>query len=74
MPPTAAPTGTATFILKYRLGEYGFPAPLQDVVRAMRMLRSRASDGFSRAEGAGSASDKGLRSSEIAELCHRDAP
>ena len=37
-------TGTATFILKYRLGEYGFPAPLQDVVRAMRMLRSRASE------------------------------
>jgi acetyl esterase/lipase len=42
--PRLQPTGTATFILKYRLGEYGFPAPLQDIVRAIRMLRSRASE------------------------------
>jgi acetyl esterase/lipase len=34
--------GVATFILKYRLREYGYPAPLQDVLRAVRLLRSRA--------------------------------
>jgi acetyl esterase/lipase len=39
-----APLGVATFILKYRLKEYGFPAPLQDVVRAVRLLRARAAD------------------------------
>ena len=33
--------GVATFILKYRLREYGHPAPLQDVLRAVRLLRSR---------------------------------
>jgi acetyl esterase/lipase len=42
--PLLQATGTATFILKYRLGEYGFPAPLQDVVRAIRLLRSQARD------------------------------
>ena len=36
------PAGVATFILKYRLAEYGQPAPLQDVLRAVRMVRSRA--------------------------------
>jgi len=36
--------GVATFILKYRLAEYGQPAPLQDVLRAIRLLRSRASE------------------------------
>ena len=35
--------GVATFILKYRLREYGQPAPLQDVLRAVRLLRSGAS-------------------------------
>ena len=34
--------GIASFILKYRLAEYGHPAPLQDVLRAIRMIRSRA--------------------------------
>ena len=34
--------GVASFILKYRLVEYGPPAPLQDVLRAVRLLRSRA--------------------------------
>jgi len=42
--PRLQSTGTATFILKYRLGEYGFPAPLQDIVQAVRVLRSRASE------------------------------
>lgn len=36
--------GIATFILKYRLAEYGHPAPLQDVLRAVRLLRSRAAE------------------------------
>ncbi|HEV8394826.1 MAG TPA: alpha/beta hydrolase [Vicinamibacterales bacterium] len=36
--------GIATFVLKYRLKEYGFPAPLQDVLRAVRLLRSRATE------------------------------
>jgi beta-xylosidase/acetyl esterase/lipase len=36
--------GVATFILKYRLREYGFPAPLQDVLRAVRLVRSRAAE------------------------------
>jgi xylan 1,4-beta-xylosidase len=34
--------GITTFILEYRLAEYGHPAPLQDVLRAVRLLRSRA--------------------------------
>jgi len=34
--------GISAFILKYRLAEYGHPAPLQDVVRAIRLVRSRA--------------------------------
>lgn len=36
--------GVASFILKYRLAEYGHPAALQDVLRAVRMLRSRAAE------------------------------
>ena len=32
------------FVLKYRLGDYGHPAPLQDVLRAVRLLRSRAGE------------------------------
>jgi acetyl esterase/lipase len=34
--------GADAFILKYRLVEYGQPAPLQDVLRAVRLVRSRA--------------------------------
>jgi acetyl esterase/lipase len=34
--------GVTTFVLKYRLREYGHPAPLQDVLRAVRLVRSRA--------------------------------
>jgi acetyl esterase/lipase len=36
--------GATVFILKYRMIEYGQPAPLQDVVRAVRLIRSRAAE------------------------------
>jgi acetyl esterase/lipase len=36
--------GVTAFILKYRLKEYGQPAPLQDVLRAIRTVRSRAAE------------------------------
>jgi acetyl esterase/lipase len=36
--------GVTTFILKNRLKEYGHPAPLQDVLRAIRLVRSRAAE------------------------------
>jgi len=36
--------GVAAFVLKYRLVEYGHPAPLQDVLRAVRLVRSRAAE------------------------------
>jgi acetyl esterase/lipase len=31
-------------VLKYRLAEYGHPAPLRDVLRAVRLVRSRAAE------------------------------
>ena len=34
--------GVAAFVLKYRLVEFGHPAPLRDVLRAVRLVRSRA--------------------------------
>ncbi len=34
--------GVTAFVLKYRLKEYGHPAPLRDVLRAVRMVRSDA--------------------------------
>lgn len=34
--------GVTSFVLKYRLSEFGHPAPLQDVLRAMRLVRARA--------------------------------
>lgn len=34
--------GVAAFVLKYRLGDWGAPAPLRDVLRAVRLVRSRA--------------------------------
>lgn len=34
--------GVTCFVLKYRLKEYGHPAPLRDVLRAVRFVRSRA--------------------------------
>jgi len=36
--------GVTAFVLKYRLKEYGQPAPLRDVLRAIRLVRSRAKD------------------------------
>jgi len=36
--------GVAVFILKYRLVEFGYPAPLQDVLRAVRLVRQNAAD------------------------------
>lgn len=36
--------GVASFVLKYRLVEYGHPAPLQDVLRAVRYLRVHAAE------------------------------
>ena len=34
--------GVAAFVLKYRLADYGFPAPMQDACRAVRLVRSQA--------------------------------
>jgi acetyl esterase/lipase len=34
--------GVSAFVLKYRLKEYGHPAPLRDVLRAIRLVRSDA--------------------------------
>jgi acetyl esterase/lipase len=36
--------GVTSYVLKYRMQEYGHPAPLQDVLRAVRTLRSRAAE------------------------------
>lgn len=36
--------GITVYMLKYRHGEYGHPAPLQDALRAVRILRSRADE------------------------------
>lgn len=36
--------GVSAFVLKYRLVEYGHPAPLRDVLRAVRLVRSRAAE------------------------------
>ncbi len=36
--------GVTAFVLKSRLAEYGQPAPLRDVLRAIRLVRSRAAD------------------------------
>ena len=36
--------GISAFVLRYRLKEYGHPAPLQDVLRAVRLVRSRAAE------------------------------
>lgn len=47
------PLGVATFVLKYRLAEYGHPAPLQDVRQAIRIVRSRAAELDVRPDGIG---------------------
>jgi acetyl esterase/lipase len=36
--------GVTAFVLKYRLVEYGHPAPLRDVLRAIRIVRARAAE------------------------------
>lgn len=36
--------GVAAFVLHYRMLEYGHPAPLRDVLRALRLVRSRAAE------------------------------
>jgi acetyl esterase/lipase len=36
--------GVTVFILKYRLAEYGHPAPLQDVLRAVRYVRAHGAE------------------------------
>lgn len=36
--------GVTAFVLHYRLAEYGHPAPLRDVLRAIRLVRSRAAE------------------------------
>jgi acetyl esterase/lipase/lysophospholipase L1-like esterase len=36
--------GITAFVLKYRLSDYGHPAPLQDVLRAVRVVRSRSAE------------------------------
>jgi acetyl esterase/lipase len=36
--------GVTSFVLKYRLNQFGHPAPLQDVLRAVRIVRSRAAE------------------------------
>jgi acetyl esterase/lipase len=36
--------GITVFMLKYRHAEYGHPAPLQDALRAVRLLRTRAAE------------------------------
>jgi acetyl esterase/lipase len=38
------PLGVAVFVLKYRLNDYGHPAPLRDVLRAIRLVRAHASE------------------------------
>ncbi len=35
--------GITSFVLKYRMAEFGHPAPLQDVLRAVRLVRAQAS-------------------------------
>jgi acetyl esterase/lipase len=36
--------GVTVFVLRYRLVEYGHPAPMRDVLRAIRIVRSRAAE------------------------------
>jgi acetyl esterase/lipase len=36
--------GVTVFVLKYRHADYGHPAPLQDILRALRIIRSRTAD------------------------------
>jgi acetyl esterase/lipase len=59
--PTAGPPearwlverGATVFVLRYRLNDYGHPAPLRDVLRAVRLVRSRAAGFGVRADRVG---------------------
>jgi acetyl esterase/lipase len=39
-----AARGVAAFVVKYRMQEYGFPAPLHDGLRAVRLVRKHAGE------------------------------
>lgn len=45
--------GVTVFVLKYRHVEYGHPAPLQDMLRAIRLVRARAAEFGLRADRIG---------------------
>ena len=45
--------GATVFLLKYRLNDYGHPAPLQDMLRAVRLVRARAAEFGVRADRIG---------------------
>ncbi|QJE01963.1 alpha/beta hydrolase [Massilia forsythiae] len=45
--------GVTSFVLKYRMAEFGHPAPLQDVLRAVRMVRRHAAELHVRADRIG---------------------
>lgn len=45
--------GVSAFVLKYRVKEYGHPAPLRDALRAIRLVRSRAGEFGVRADRIG---------------------
>jgi acetyl esterase/lipase len=45
--------GVTVFVLRYRMVEYGHPAPLRDVLRAIRIVRSRAAEFGVRADRIG---------------------
>lgn len=45
--------GVTAFVLKYRMREFGHPAPLQDVLRAVRLVRSQAAQYHLRPERIG---------------------
>lgn len=45
--------GVTVFVLRYRMVEYGHPAPMRDVLRAIRIVRSRATEFGVRADRVG---------------------
>lgn len=45
--------GVTAFVLRYRMVEYGHPAPLRDALRALRTVRSRAEEFGVRADRVG---------------------
>lgn len=68
--------GITSFVLKYRLKEYGHPAPLQDIAQAVRIVRSRAEEFRLRTDriGAMGSSAGGHLAASVATLfAHADA-